>query len=153
MLSSLRPHNRLLPASLLEMERDLSDWFSGALAPRADDWFGGEMFPRVNVSQDDSTIDVSLELPGMKPDDFQIEILQGDLMISGEKRVEEEDEKEENGRTWHSRERRFGSFRRMIPLPAVVDDAKVKAVYKDGVLRVHLAKAPEATSKKIPVKT
>ena len=69
-------------------------------------------------------------------------------MIAGEKK--ENQERNEAG--YHYQERRFGSFRREVPLPAAVDAENVKAEYKDGILTVELKKAQEALPKRINVK-
>ena len=104
--------------------------------------------PQANVAETDAGYDVSVDLPGLKPEDFNVELRHGDLWISGER----SEEREESGRTWHRVERHFGQFRRVIRLGDDVNPEGVDAEYKDGVLRVHIPKSEAAKSRKIEVK-
>jgi HSP20 family protein len=115
-----------------------------------DEWFAKEAFvPVADVIETAGRFDVTLELPGLKPEDVQVEIEQGQLVIHGVKR----DEKEEKGQTFHRVERRFGEFRRRLPLPGGVDEGQVLARYQDGVLRITLPKTATAQKKAIEIKT
>lgn len=105
--------------------------------------------PRVNVAETDKEYEVTVDLPGMKPEEFNIELKDNQLWVTGEKKQEHE----EKGKTWHRVERSYGQFRRVIPLPAQVAPDKVQADYKDGILRVTLAKEEAAQPKKITVKS
>jgi HSP20 family protein len=113
---------------------------------------GGEMLeafvPRTNVAESDAAVEVTVELPGMKAEDFTLEIHNGNLWITGEKK----EEKEEKGKTFHRLERRHGTFRRVVPLPTTVNAEKVEAIYRDGVLKVALEKKEEVRPKAIAVK-
>jgi HSP20 family protein len=100
------------------------------------------------VAETDAALEVTVELPGMKPDDFKVEVHNGNLWITGEKK----EEKEEKGKTFHRYERHFGAFRRIVPLPTTVKAEKVDAIYRDGVLKVALPKTEEVKPKAIPVK-
>jgi HSP20 family protein len=88
------------------------------------------------------------EIPGMDAKDIDISLNEGTLTIKGQKKQERE-EKEE---TYHLIERRFGTFTRSIPLAKGVDSNKVRASYKNGVLRVTLPKSEEAKKKEIKIK-
>lgn len=103
--------------------------------------------PQVNVAETDGDYEVTLDLPGMKPEEVNIELHEGHLVISGERKEEHEEE----GKTWHRLERSSGSFRRMIPLEAAADADKIDAVYRDGVLRIVVPKAEEAKPRRINV--
>jgi HSP20 family protein len=109
---------------------------------------GMKFVPEANVLETEKAVEVTLDLPGMKPEDVKLEVRDGRLCVSGEKR----EEKEEKGETFHRIERRSGSFLRAIPLPARVDDAKAEAKFAEGVLKVTLPKTTEAMPKLIPVK-
>ncbi len=100
----------------------------------------GDYTPHLDVSESDKDITVSAEFPGMEPEDIQITIDRGSLTISGEKRAEEE----EKGERFYRLERSYGSFYRSIPLPDVVDEDKIDATFKRGVLKVKLPKTMEA---------
>jgi HSP20 family protein len=108
---------------------------------------GMKFLPEANVLETDKTVEVTLDLPGMKPDEVKVEMNDGRLYVAGEKR----EEKEEKGKTFHRMERRTGAFRRVINLPAVVDDVKAEATFADGVLKIILPKSRKAVPKAIPV--
>ena len=104
--------------------------------------------PSLDVSEDDKAVTVRVEVPGVKPEDISLSVTGNTLVISGEKK--ETDERKGDG-YYHS-ERRFGSFRRNVPLPPGADADKVTADYAQGVLTIRLEKTPEASPRKIPVK-
>ncbi|HEY6563668.1 MAG TPA: Hsp20/alpha crystallin family protein [Pirellulaceae bacterium] len=104
--------------------------------------------PRTNVAETDQHYEISLDLPGMKADDFQIEMHEGRLSISGERAKEDV----ENGKTYHRIERVYGKFRRSFTLGQDVDAESVSADYHDGVLRVTVPKTAKAQPKRISVK-
>jgi HSP20 family protein len=115
-----------------------------------DEWLDQDVFnPRVNLTETDTDFEATVELPGMKAEDFHVEMEGGELRILGEKK----EEKEEKGKTFHRVERHYGEFRRTIPLPAAVDPGKVTAEYKDGVLTVKVPKTEAAKPKKIEIKS
>lgn len=120
------------------------DWRPLAFTVREREWM-----PKVDVSETDKEVIVKAEIPGMEAKDIDISMRGRVLTLKGEKKSEKE-EKEEN---YHRVERRYGSFSRAFELPADVDSAKVKATYKDGVLKLNLPKTKEQTVKKIEIKT
>lgn len=105
--------------------------------------------PSFEVSETDDAVQVIAELPGMDEKDIEVSLDHRILTIKGEKK-EEHEEKKKN--TVFS-ERRYGSFQRMLTLPDGIDEAKVKASFKKGVLRLDVPKKPEArgSAKKIPI--
>ena len=88
--------------------------------------------PAVDVLTKDDDLLIRAELPGLKQEDVDITLQNGVLTLSGEHKVEEE---EERG-NYHVRERRYGSFRRSTTLPEGTDESKIRARYEDGVLEV-----------------
>jgi HSP20 family protein len=108
----------------------------------------GEWMPSVDVSETTKEIVVHVEIPGMDPKDIDVSLNGNVLNLRGERKHEHE-EKDENV---HRIERRYGAFSRTIQLPADVDEDKVNANYKDGVLKLNLPKTKEASAKKIEVK-
>lgn len=98
---------------------------------------------RVDTTEDDKTYHVTAELPGMSEKDVEVTFADNMLTISGEKK-EEKEVKEGN---YHRRERSFGSFRRSFTLPTEVDEAKIAATFKDGVMTIDLPKAKSAQKK------
>ena len=107
------------------------------------------MTPRMDLTEDEERIHVSVELPGMDDKDVEVVLSDDVLTIKGEKKAE----KEEAEKGYAYKERTYGSFRRSIPLHAEVVTDKVEATFEKGVLTVVLPKTPEAKKayKKIPV--
>lgn len=136
-----------------EMNRIFDDFFRGwdvASSGTGEGRFGFFQ-PSIDVKQSEKEVVVKAELPGLDEKDIEVELTDDALTIRGEKR----EEKEEKGKTFYHMERSYGSFNRVIPLPAGVDQKKVQAQFKNGVLSVTLQKTEEAKTKvkKIPIKT
>lgn len=98
--------------------------------------------PQLDVSETEKEIKITVELPGLEQKDISISLLKDVLTISGEKKVEEE----AKDRNYYRIERRYGSFQRSVPLPARVEEDKVEAVFKNGVLVVTLPKKESEVS-------
>ena len=103
--------------------------------------------PVLDVHEDKNQFTVNLEVPGLKREDISVQLEDGDLVISGERRTESVS----NDTEVHRQERAYGKFSRTISLTAAVQADKVKAAYKDGILTVTLPKAEEAKPKQIDV--
>jgi HSP20 family protein len=104
--------------------------------------------PAVDVLTKDDDLVIRAELPGLKQDDVDITLQNGVLTISGEHKVDEE---EDRG-NYHVRERRYGSFRRSMTLPEGTDESKVHARFEDGVLEVRVEGAAiEQAPKRIEI--
>jgi len=103
--------------------------------------------PAVDITEKSDSYEVKAELPGMKKDEIKISREDDVLMISGE-RKSEQDEKKDN---YHRIERRYGKFQRSFYLPKNVKANDIKANYKDGVLTVTIPKSEEAKPKEIAV--
>jgi HSP20 family protein len=111
--------------------------------------FGVAAFPPVNVWEENDTIYVQAELPGMKLDDLEIYVTGNDqLTLKGERKPARPAE----GVVQHREERLFGSFVRVLPLPFAVDAGHVEARLENGVLLVKLPKHESAKPRKIVVK-
>jgi len=126
-----------------EMNRVFDDVFRGfELTPFGDDRrFGRSMgWPNIELNKTEEEVKVIAELPGLEENDVQVELANGVLCIKGEKRTETEDK----DRLFN--ERYYGHFERRIPVEDV-DEDKVSAAFKNGVLTVRMPKAPEAQSK------
>ena len=96
--------------------------------------------PSVNIKEFDSQFEIELAVPGMKKDDFEIEVEDGVLSISS---TQEEEQFNEKGK-FTRREFSYSSFRRSFTLPDSVNPTKIDATYKEGVLLVLLPKQKEA---------
>ena len=103
--------------------------------------------PAVDIYEDAQKVVLKLEVPGIEEKDLDVRVENHTLTVKGERKFEKE-EKEEN---FHRIERRYGSFYRAFTLPSTVDVDHVHADYKAGVLRLELAKKPEAQPKQIKV--
>ncbi len=91
---------------------------------------------------------VKTDLPGVAKDDLQITLEDGTLRIEAEKK----EEKTEDGKTWHIKERHFGKYSRLMEMPFRVAAEKISATLDNGVLEIKLPKAEEAKPKKIEVR-
>src|SRR2546425_1558087 len=103
--------------------------------------------PPVDTYEDEHTITLKIEVPGIDEKDIDVRIENNTLTVHGERKFEKE-EKEENFRRV---ERQYGSFTRSFTLPNTVDPEQVNATYNKGVLKVTLAKKAEAKPKQIKV--
>lgn len=104
--------------------------------------------PKLDVSETEQDIQVTVELPGLSEKDLDVELADDRLKIRGEKK----DSRETKEHNFHRMERTFGSFERMIALPAKVKRENVHATFKDGVLTVVLPKVePSRVQQKITV--
>jgi HSP20 family protein len=107
---------------------------------------GVPTFPALNVWEDDDNLYVEAELPGLKPEDIEASVIEGDqLTIAGERKPADE------GRLLRQ-ECWYGRFSRTITLPADVNADEVEAAYENGVLTLTLPKMEEAKPKRISVK-
>jgi HSP20 family protein len=102
---------------------------------------------RSNLSETDTDIRVTAELPGLTDADVDVSVVGNLITIKGEKRSEKEEKSDEKGREFHMIERSSGAFRRTMTLPFEIDADTVKAEVKDGVLTVTIPKPPEAVEK------
>jgi HSP20 family protein len=107
-----------------------------------------EWSPLVDVAEDDKEYVISAELPDVKEEDVKVTLENGMLTITGERKFE----KEEKNKRYHRIERSYGSFARSFALPTDGDAGKVDAQFKDGMLRVRVAKSEAARPKQIEVK-
>jgi HSP20 family protein len=103
--------------------------------------------PAVDIYEDEKTIVLKLEVPGIPEKDLDVTVENNTLVVKGERKFEKE-EKEEN---FHRIERRYGSFFRAFTLPTTVETENIDAKYENGVLRLGLKKRPEAQPKQIKV--
>lgn len=107
----------------------------------------GESSPAVDMYDNKNEIVVKAEVPGVDKDNLNISISDNMLTIKGEMKREEETREED----YYYSERSYGSFMRVLNLPAKVNEKKVKASFKDGVLEIHMPKAAESKPKDIKV--
>jgi HSP20 family protein len=124
-----------------EMNRLFEDVFRGDLSSFGmDRWKGTSSWPRIEISESEKEMQVTAELPGLEEKDIEVELANGVLAIRGEKKTETEDK----DRLFS--ERYYGRFERRIPLDDI-DQDKIDASFKNGVLNVTLPKSPAAQQK------
>ena len=105
--------------------------------------------PAVDIAEDESKYEMHVSVPGMKKTDFNLDLTEGRLTVSGERKLEEKKE----GKNFHSLETHYGSFSRSFYLPDDVNSESIEAVYEDGLLKINLPKAEKKINKaKIEVK-
>lgn len=105
-------------------------------------------WPAVDMAEDDKAVTLRVDVPGLGPDDVNVEVSGNLLTIRGSR----SDEWSENKGGLHRRERRSGSFVRTVTLPSYVDAEKIEARYDKGVMTVSIPKLPGHGPKHIPVK-
>ena len=141
-MSLVRRNSNLPSTSFFNdfLTRDLFDW---------SDWSseGGSM-PKVNIVEDNDNFRVEMAAPGMKKDDFHVELDNDMLTISSEVTHESENN---NDQRYNRKEFSYQSFKRSFYLPNTVEADKIEAKYHEGILSLVIPKKEEA--KKKPVKT
>jgi HSP20 family protein len=123
------------------MNRVFEDFF-GELEPTS--LFKSDFTPKMNVREDENSIYVEAEIPGVKKEDVDIIFENGVLTIKGEKK---EERKEEKGEKTYIQESYYGGFERSFSLSQDVDLDKCKANFKDGILKITLPKTEESKEK------
>ncbi|MCX2679226.1 Hsp20/alpha crystallin family protein [Galbibacter sp. EGI 63066] len=132
-MNLIRRNNNLFPSLFDEMFKP--DWFGGLenFAPTV---------PAVNIKEEEDKFSLELAAPGMKKEDFNVEVEKDVLTISAESKNEKED-KGENG-TYSRKEFSYTTFKRVFTLPETIDNEKINATYTDGVLNLTLPKKEKA---------
>ncbi len=133
------------------LRKEMDELFRGVGSGTAETAFlpgvGTHRYPRINLSEDQENYYLEALLPGVSESEIELSVTGNTLTLSGER----SEEKADDGRTWHRRERGSGKFLRTIELPSDINGNKVSAEYKQGALTVVLAKAESAKPKKISI--
>ena len=129
-----------------EIDRIWDEFFGRVRFPER--WEGFEWAPAVDVSETEDSVVVRADVPGLDPEDLEVNISGNLLTIRGEKKQEKEEKKE----NFYRVERVYGSFVRTVELPAEVEGDKAEATYKNGVLKIVLPKKAEARGKTIKIR-
>lgn len=134
------------PFAMLQQEMDrLFDGFSRNFAGLS----SRVLMPSMDLAETDEEIELTAELPGMEEKDVQLNVVDNQLTIRGEKK----NRREEKEKDYHLVERSYGSFVRTVELPPGVNLDAIKAEMSKGVLKVTVPKPTPAHTKKIEVKT
>ena len=149
MMRSLVPWRERFPVTFSRFENELEQLMEHFFGNGGEEWSLTRITPALNLTETENGYEVSVELPGLKPEEVSVELKGGNLWIGGEK----QEETEEEGKTYHRVERRHGKFSRMIRLPGKLDETKVEAKFEHGVLKISVPKSEEVKPKRIPVQT
>lgn len=103
----------------------------------------------VDICETSDQFLVTVDLPGVQREQVQLQVQEGQLLIASER----PNPTDEEGHVWHRRERRTGSFQRLVPLPDQVDQEKITAQFHDGVLTVLVPKSEKTKPRRIPIKS
>ena len=109
------------------------------MGERVADWFA----PRSEASVEGACYEITIELPGVKPEDIEVSARDGALTVKGEKRAE----RAVQGKSYFFSEREYGAFQRTFRLPPDADEDRIEAEFRDGVLTLKIAKAVETEPK------
>jgi HSP20 family protein len=122
----------------------VNPWFSDVFDSIINDSFLNERFvnkvPAVNIAETENQYHIELAVPGLKKEDFKINLDKNVLTVSAEKKTENVDE----SKKYSKREYSYNSFVRSFTLPESADQGKIEAEYTDGVLKLNVAKKEEA---------
>jgi HSP20 family protein len=129
-----------------EMNRMFDEFFRGGNGEAAGTGLSS-WTPAVDIHETDDGFVIKAELPGVSKDDVSVDVHQNTLTLRGQRKHEAEVKHER----YHRVERAYGTFQRSFVLPAVVDQDKVQATFKDGVLELHLPKSEAAKPKRISI--
>ncbi|NEP16048.1 MAG: Hsp20/alpha crystallin family protein [Leptolyngbya sp. SIO4C1] len=132
-----------------QVQREMNRLFDDMLAPSSTHRDGVKIAfsPAAELEETDDAYHLKLEVPGMEPDDINVEVTAEAVAISGERKSESRTEEKGMTRTEFS----YGKFQRVIPLPGRVNNQDVSAEYKNGVLALNLPKAEEEKNKVVKV--
>jgi HSP20 family protein len=137
-----------------QMDQVFGDFFGAGLMTPSLPGLGrsglalGAWVPQIEVFREGEQLVVRADLPGMKEQDVRVDI-QGDILtIAGERRQEQEDQRE----GWYHSERSYGSFQRSVQLPQGVNSESADATFENGVLEVRLS-APQASARNVEIRS
>ncbi len=129
------------------LQREMNRLFDDMLTPGTRREHNGSFIPAAELKETEDAIHLRLEVPGLEAKDLNVEVTLDAVSISGERQSESKVEEQGNVRT----EFRYGRFQRVIPLPAQVDNQKVEAEYKNGILSLVLPKREDERRKVVKV--
>ena len=129
-----------------QLQREMNRLFNASSKGRV---FTAPSYPAINIWANDEGQLISAEMPGVNPEDIDIDVTGDALSISGERKPD----KVMKDAHYHRRERSYGSFSRTVQLPFMVDTNKVEASFKNGILMISLPRAEADKPKKITIKS
>ncbi|GAB5409921.1 MAG: Hsp20/alpha crystallin family protein [Balneolaceae bacterium] len=141
--------------ALIKYSRPNTELFSRNFNDIVDEFFNNptsnyrkdSFMPSVDVSETETQFELSVELPGLKKEDINVDLEKGRLTISGERKSS----KEKEGKNFHRVERQYGKFSRAFYLPETIDEESIVAKYEDGILNITINKSDEKVKKQIEI--
>ena len=133
---------------LQRLNRLLDEAFVGSAFPEQGSAITSAWFAPTDVSEDANSLQITLEVPGVRPEDVKISLENNLLTVRGEKKQEAEERTERV----HRYERSYGTFERSFVLPNTVDPDKISANYENGILKIRIPKSERARPREIPVR-
>ena len=134
-------------SNLQRLNRLLDEAFTGFPFVEPSTAITSAWFAPTDVSEDNESLQISMELPGVRPEDVKLSLENNMLTIRGTKRQQAEEQAERI----HRYERSYGTFERTFALPNTVDAEKISAKYEHGILTVTVPKSERARPREIPV--
>jgi HSP20 family protein len=135
-------------SDMVQLRDEIGRWFEG-IPEKGRSRKSTVWAPDVDIKETDKEILIKADLPGMKMEDIDVSVDEGQLIIKGERK----EEKEEKDKNYIRVERSYGSFYRSFDIGAPVKSEQVKATYKNGVLEITLPKAEAKKPKKIAIRS
>lgn len=131
-----------------QMDRLFDEMLGRSVRSRGEGPLRGSWAPAVNIKEKADAIEITADLPGLKPEDVEVTVEDGVLAIKGERKVESSEE----GETFHRVERVYGMFERSFSLPTSVDPTRIEAHFKQGVMTLTLPKREESKPRSVSIK-
>jgi HSP20 family protein len=148
MIGNLMKRNNNKENGLDSFRRNIDKVFDDFFFLTPTSLFKSDWEPTIDVEEDDKSIHVKAEIPGIEEKDLDVKIEDNVLTLSGEKKEERKEEK----KNYIFSERKFGSFSRSISLPEGIKTDKINATFKKGILNIDIPKDETKESKKIEIK-
>lgn len=145
---SLMPWRRSTPTHVSSLQQEINRMFDDFFVPGSRLASELAVTPAIDVKEDEKSVIVTAELPGVESKDVHVSVHDNVLTIKGEKRSEKKEDKD----SYHYVERSYGSFARRVMLPSEVDSEHAKASMDKGVLTLELPKTKSAGAKTITIK-
>jgi HSP20 family protein len=134
---------------LMGIQNRMNQLFRNSFSNFGDDTLtSGAWAPAVDIYETPEAIEMTFEIPGVNQKDIKVNIENNLLTVSGERKFEHEDKRN----NYHHVERSYGAFQRSFTVPSTIDPNKINAVFDNGLLRLTLAKRPETQPRAIEVK-
>ncbi len=131
---------------LRRAQGELDTWFNSFFGDA--EGLARDAWPKANIYEDSEGVTFRFEVPGVDTNQVKVQVNDNTLTVSGEKKLEQEEKKE----NYHRIETTYGAFERSFSLPQSLDTEKLNATYKNGMLQVFVPRAERAKPRSVQVK-